>query len=77
MEKREDFATISMIGILILGIIISPTIFESAEGLKGQGWSAEQFGKNTKGIVCGGKLCSEVKEDEKKVEADIKLKEKV
>lgn len=41
---------------------------QSADALKGQGVSTAKYGSGTKGIVCGDKLCSEIKTEVKKKE---------
>ena len=77
MEIEQKVVTIPIVFVFVLGLIIGPAMFESAEGLKGQGLPADQFGKNTKYAVCGDKLCSEVKLDEQKAEKDLLLKERI
>ncbi|MHA7734920.1 hypothetical protein [Nitrosopumilus sp. S6] len=55
--------------ILFLGTIAAPlNTIQSADALKGQGVPTAQYGSGTKNIVCGDKLCSEVKSAEKKKE---------
>ena len=69
MNNKLFFTAFFTISILLLGAMAGPLdMVQSAEALKGQGVPTSQYGSATKGIVCGDKLCSEVKEDVKKKE---------
>ena len=51
--------------ILFAGTSMVFEILPQADALKGQGVPTNQYGSATKGIVCGDRLCSEVKAEEK------------
>ena len=54
------------VSVLLTGTIAGTTVLlQPAEALKGQGVSTSQYGKETKDIVCGDRLCSEVEQEQK------------
>ena len=65
------------VSVLLTGTIAGTAVLlQPAEALKGQGVSSSQYGKATKDIVCGDRLCSEVKQEQKPKE-EKKKKEQV
>jgi len=55
------FSIVFMVTILMTaGIVASVSLLEDAEAAKAQGKTTKKFGKQTTGIVCGDRLCSEV-----------------
>ena len=57
------------VSILLTGTIAGTAVLlQPAEALKGQGVSSAQYGKATKNIVCGDRLCSEVEQQKPKEE---------
>lgn len=77
MMKRKNFVVVCTVSFLILGLLVSPNFFVSAEALRGQGISSKNFGKNTEEFVCGDKLCSELKNIEKEEQAKKELQERI
>jgi hypothetical protein len=76
MTKKTTFVALFTVSVLLLGAVAGPlNIIQSADAMKGQGVPSSQNGSATKGIVCGDKLCSEVKSDNMKQES--KKKEEV
>ena len=46
--------------ILLTGAIVGSSSVQYAEAIKGQGVSSSSYGSNTKGMVCGDRLCSDI-----------------
>ncbi len=62
---RHIFSVTLMAAILAtMTIVTSVDMISDAEALKSQGTSTGKYGSATKGIVCGDRLCSEVKQTE-------------
>ncbi len=75
MTNKTVFVAMFTISVLLLGAMAGPlNMIQSAEALKGKGVPSSQYGSATKGIVCGDKLCSEVKAEKK---AEPKKKEEI
>ncbi|QLH03339.1 hypothetical protein C5F47_07160 [Nitrosopumilus cobalaminigenes] len=78
MINKYNFTIFFSASLLLLGAISgSFDLIQSADALKGQGVPSSQYGSDTKGIVCGDKLCSEVEQPEKKEAKKIEKKEQV
>lgn len=57
MTNKTAFFALFTVSVLLLGAMAGPlNITHTAEALKGQGVSNNQYGSATKGIVCGDKL---------------------
>ncbi|QLH07723.1 hypothetical protein [Nitrosopumilus ureiphilus] len=69
MPNKTIFTAFFIVSILLLSAMAGPlNIIQSVDALKGQGVPTTQYGSGTKGIVCGDKLCSEIKTEVKKKE---------
>ena len=70
---RITILAIFTVSVLLTGTIAGSTVLvQPVEALKGQGVSSSAYGKATKNIVCGDRLCSEIPEEKTK---EIKNKE--
>lgn len=69
MKTGTSFVVLFTVSVLLLGAVAGPlNLIPTADALKGKGVPSSQYGSATKGIVCGDKLCSEVKTVEPKKE---------
>ena len=78
---KTTLLAIFTVSVLLTGTIAgTAAIVQPAEALKGQGVSSAQYGKATKNIVCGDRLCSEVEQqkpkEEKKQKEQVKQEKK-
>ena len=64
MSIKINFVVPFITSVLMLGAVSAPlNLIRSADALKEQGVPPSQYGSATKDIVCGDKLCSEVKKE--------------
>ncbi len=58
--KLTALAVLFAVTILLTGTIFTSVSTQYTEAVKGQGVSSSQYGSQTKGTVCGDRLCSEI-----------------
>ena len=68
--KLTALAVLFAVTILLTGTIFTSVSTQYAEAAKGQGVSSSQYGSQTKGMVCGDRLCSETSDDKKEFQKE-------
>ncbi len=76
MTNKTTFVALFTVSVLLLGAVSGPlNLLQTADALQGKGVSSSKYGSATKGVVCGDKLCSEVRSEKAKEESSKKKEE--